>query len=431
MYIARKDNNMIHIVKQGETVNSIAEQYNVSPQRLMFDNQIIYNGILAVGQALLVLIPALVHYVNEGDTLASIAQEYGISLKQLLRNNPFVIDSTVYPGDYLVIEYDETDNKEISAGGYAYPFINQNLLREILPYLSEISVFSYGFLDDGTLISPQNTDAVLSMAKELSIDPILVLTPHSRVDAFDNNLINRLINNTAAQDRLIVQLIDEMLVKGYKGINMDFEYILPENRSDYVSFIRKLSLELHNVGLTVSVALAPKISADQQGLLYEGIDYGGIGLYADTVFLMTYEWGYKYGPPMAVAPLPNVRRVVEYALTEIPANKIVLGIPNYAYDWPLPFERGITSAETIGYIQAIDTAVRNNAAIQFDEGAQSPFFEYRLNGTEHIVWFEDVRSIQAKFNLIKQLELHGCGYWNLMRPFRANYLLLNTSFNIS
>lgn len=421
---------MIHIVKQGETINSIAAEYNVSPQRLMFDNQIVYGSILAVGQALLVLIPSLVHYVKEGETLSSIARQYGISLRQLLRNNPFLSDSYIYPGEYLVIDYDNRDNKEITTGGYAYPFINQDLLQEILPYLSEISVFSYGFLENGTLLAPKNADAILNLAKDFYTDPILVLTPHSTSEVFDNRLINNLIDDNVAQDRLITQLVNEMLTKGYKGINLDFEYIFPDNRSDYISFVQKMALELHNLGFTVSVALAPKTSPDQPGLLYEGIDYAGIGLYADTIFLMTYEWGYKYGPPMAIAPLPNVRKVVEYALTKISPNKIILGIPNYAYDWPLPFVKGVTGAETIGYIQAIDTAVRNNAEIQFDELAQSPFFEYSIDGNNHIVWFEDVRSIQAKFDLVKQFNLRGCGYWNLMRPFRSNYLLLNTNFNL-
>lgn len=135
---------------------------------------------------------------------------------------------------------------------------------------------------------------------------------------------------------------------------------------------------------------------------------------------------------MAVAPINQVRRVVEYAITEIPRNKIDLGIPNYGYDWPFPFERGITKATTIGNVQAVRIAVSQEAEIQFDELAQSPYFVYTdmYSGTEHEVWFEDVRSLQAKFDLIKEFGLRGCGYWQIMQWFRANWLLLYENFYV-
>ena len=126
---------------------------------------------------------------------------------------------------------------------------------------------------------------------------------------------------------------------------------------------------------------------------------------------------------MAVAPLNMVRRVVEYALTEIPAEKILMGIPNYGYDWPLPYVRGTTAATVIGNVEAVRIAAENGAVIQFDEIAQSPFFTYRKDGILHEVWFEDVRSIEAKLQLAQEKGLMGVGYWNLMRPFRANWLL--------
>lgn len=135
-----------------------------------------------------------------------------------------------------------------------------------------------------------------------------------------------------------------------------------------------------------------------------------------------------YGPPMAVAPLNMVRRVVEYAVTEIPPEKIKLGIPNYGYDWPLPYERGVTRARTIGNIEAVQIAIEHGVNIQFDEIAQSPFFRYTEEGIEHEVWFEDVRSMRAKFGLIQEFGLVGAGYWQLMQLFRANWLLMADTF---
>lgn len=134
---------------------------------------------------------------------------------------------------------------------------------------------------------------------------------------------------------------------------------------------------------------------------------------------------------MAVAPLPSVRRVLDYALTEIPPGKIFLGIPNYGYDWPLPYEKGVTEAVTMGNLGSVQLAVSTGSEILFNEYSKSPYFYYTdIYGTEHVVWFEDVRSLYSKYSLVKENELRGCGYWNLMRPFPQNYLLLNSMFRI-
>ena len=95
-------------------------------------------------------------------------------------------------------------------------------------------------------------------------------------------------------------------------------------------------------------AVAPKTSDTQSGVLYEGHDYAAIGKAVDQVLLMTYEWGYTYGPPMAVAPIDAVERVVRYAVSRIEPGKLLLGFPNYAYDWTLPYEAGLTRAVVIG-----------------------------------------------------------------------------------
>ena len=145
---------------------------------------------------------------------------------------------------------------------------------------------------------------------------------------------------------------------------------------------------------------------------------------------MTYEWGYTYGPPMAVAPINKVREVVEYAITRIDPAKIDLGIPNYGYDWPLPYERGVTAARVIGNVEAVQIAVAAGVPIQFDETAMSPFFRYEQDGISHEVWFEDVRSLREKFSLLPSYGLRGIGYWQIMRFFRANWLLLQDTFQI-
>lgn len=363
----------------------------------------------------------------------SIAAETGVRAEQLIYDNQLVYPYELAVGQALLLNnYPGEPERSVLVSGYAYPFISSWVLEETLPYLSELPVFSYGFTAAGELIPPAYGDDVwmIDAAESYGVLPILTLTPFGPGGNFDNGLISSIVNNADYRENLIQNLLDVMEEKGYRGIDIDFEYILASDREAFTAFVRQVAEVMRRNGYHTSVALAPKTSVDQKGLLYEGKDYRALGEAADHVLLMTYEWGYTYGPPMAVAPLDQVRRVVEYALTEIPAEKIDLGIPNYGYDWPLPYERGVTKAVTIGNVQAVRIAVSYGARIQFDETAKSPYFTYENQGVRHEVWFEDVRSLQAKFGLIQEYGLRGCGYWTIMQWFRANWELLQDQFDI-
>lgn len=133
---------------------------------------------------------------------------------------------------------------------------------------------------------------------------------------------------------------------------------------------------------------------------------------------------------MPVAPINKVREVVEYALTEIPVEKITMGIPNYGYDWPLPYEKGVTRATTIGCVEAVRLAVEKQSEILFDTVAMTPYFYYQENGITHEVWFEDVRSIQAKLELVEEKGLLGVGYWQIMKLFLAGLVYADYIFDI-
>lgn len=417
----------IHVVKSGETIYSIAQLYDVSADRIVYDNELAAQQNLVPGQALLILMTSRVHIVREGQTVKQIAEEYSITVKNLYQNNPFLLNQTyLLEGQSLVISYEGEPLMQGRISGYAYPFIEPYILREVLLYIDEILIFSYGFTAEGELIPPQIDETwVIQEAWNQQVEPILVLTPFAETGTFNSGLIQILSENETVQDNLIENLLETVREKGYVGVDVDFEYIRPEDRVGYADFVNRLRETMNENGYRVSVALAPKTSSYQKGLLYEAMDYHLLGQSANTVFLMTYEWGYTYGPPLPVAPLPNVRQVLEYALTEIPKEKIVLGIPNYGYSWPLPYERGVTKARLIGNVEANVIAAERGVEIQYDERYQSPFFYYEIGGRRYEVWFEDVRSIYAKLQLAAEKDIRGVGYWNLMRPFRANWLLVN------
>lgn len=373
-----------------------------------------------------------IYVVQPGDTIDGIAGKYGINVQTIITDNQIVYPYALAVGQALFIDLGtRLPDRSLRVSGYAYPFISEWVLEQTLPYLSELPIFSYGFTAEGTLIPPLLSDEwMINMAKEYGTLPILTLTPFDETGNFNNMLINALVNDSAAIDTLIGNLLSVMYAKGYVGVDIDFEYILVQDRDAFTEFVRRVAQVMRENGFHTSIALAPKTSAQQRGVLYEGKDYRALGKIVDHALIMTYEWGYTYGPPLAVAPLNQVRRVVEYAVTEIEPAKLDLGIPNYGYDWPLPYERGVTAATPIGNVQAVQIAIRQGVSIQFDELAQSPFFTYEADGIQHEVWFEDVRSIQQKFNLIKEFGLGGCGYWQIMRWWRANWKLLTKNYYV-
>ncbi|HKM34566.1 MAG TPA: glycosyl hydrolase family 18 protein [Lachnospiraceae bacterium] len=381
---------IIYTVQQGDTVDMIATNFGVPASTIIFYNQLPYPYRLAIGQALL-----------------------------------------------LSVDTDSPDKRSIYTGGYAYPFISNWVLSQTLPYLSYLYVFSYGFTADGNLLPPQLDDTfMITMAKQYGSSPILTLTPFDETGNFNNYLISQVVNNPEARTQLKDEIVYTINSKGFEGLDIDFEFILAADRDAFVDFVAYMQESISALGYPVSVALAPKTSDTQVGLVYEGKDYKRLGAAADYVLLMTYEWGYTYGPPMAVAPLNKVREVVEYAITVIPAKKIHLGIANYGYDWKLPFVRGQSEAVSISNVEAVQIAIRNNVPILFDETAMSPFINYQVYSQEtgeteyHQVWFEDVRSYNAKMDLIEEYQLRGFTCWQIMNLFRGLWLVAADRFNI-
>ena len=369
----------------------------------------------------------MIYVVQKGDTLEGISKKTGVPLWKIIYDNQIEERERLAQGQALLLLGENETGKlgaGMKTGGYAYPFVEPVILEQALGALGELLVFSYGFTFEGKLVPPPQDDLwMIEAAWNRGVKPLLVLTPFSG-GAFNNQLIRVLVENQEIQDRVIEELLVTVEDRGYAGVDVDFEYILPENRVSYAEFVGRLKRRMNENGYQVSVAVAPKTADDQKGLLVEGVDYAQLGENADFVFLMTYEWGYTYGPPLAVAPLDKVRQVVEYAVSRIPEEKLIMGIPNYGYDWPVPYERGLTRARTIGNVEAVSLAVENGAQIEYAEVSQAPWFSYQRAGMEHVVWFEDVRSITAKVELAREFGLAGVWYWNLMRPFRANWLLL-------
>ena len=421
----------IYVVKPGDTLYSIGRTLSLAPGFLAR-----YNGLqepyrLAVGQSLLALYPEKAVTVRAGDTLSSIAASAGTDVLSLFRMNPNLSGSDrIYPGQVLVTQLEQNRTRSAFVAGYAYPYVQESVLRGILPFTGALMPFTYGFTPEGTLV-PMDDERLLALAEDYGVRPFLHLSTLTAAGTFSAAQAAVVLRSETLQRTLAEAALQKMQEKGYQGLDVDFEYLGQELAEAYAQFLTLLHERLAPYGLPLIAALAPKTSADQPGTLYEGHDYAAVASACDAVLLMTYEWGYTYGPPMAVAPIDAVERVVRYAVSRIEPGKLLLGFPNYAYDWTLPYEAGLTRAGVSGNVAARQLAFDTRSEIQFDETAQTPWFSYMgMDGAVHEVWFEDVRSSLAKFHLVKQYALRGLGYWNFMRPFTANFSLANAALRL-
>lgn len=422
----------IYVVKPGDSLYKISQQFGVNPDDIFEINQLGDIPYLVVGQSLVIPTTETVYTVLPGDTLWSIARKYGTTTASIIALNGITEPDQLKPGTVLRIPIGSKKYGFIETNAYLEPTTPEReslLVNEVGEYLTYLSPFSYQVKADGSL-TPINDDTMLEESKKDKIAPLLVITNFADGN-FSTEIVDTILENPAIQETLINNMIDVMQKKGYYGVNIDFERISPKNRQLYNDFLRKVVDALHPLGYVVSTALAPKPSDYQTGSWHGAHDYAAHGEIVDFVVIMTYEWGWSGGPPYAVAPVDLVEDVIRYAVSVIPSKKIVMGMPLYGYDWPLPYMPDGKWAKRISPQEAIKLATEKGVEIEFDRQTQSPTYKYfDENGIQHEVWFEDARSVQEKLKLVNKYDLRGTSYWVLGVPFPQNWTVLDEMYNI-
>ncbi|MEI2467412.1 glycoside hydrolase family 18 protein [Niallia taxi] len=423
----------IHVVQANQSLTGIAQAYGTTVTNIVEANELPNPNRLVIGQALVIPIVGRFYWVQPGDSLFSISRRFGISYQQLASVNRISPNSPLAVGTRLYIPKQPKRAGEFNAyveprGTTVAPALESSA-REAAPYLTYLAPFSFQALRNGQLKEPLLGNFPTIAANNNNV--LMMVITNQENDQFSDELGRILLNDQAIQNTFLNNIVATAKKYGFRDIHFDFEYLRPADREAYNAFLRKAKARFSQEGWLLSTALAPKTSAGQKGKWYEAHDYRAHGEIVDFVVIMTYEWGYSGGPAMAVSPIGPVRNVLEYAITEMPSNKIMMGQNLYGYDWTLPFVQG-SVAKAVSPQSAIQLAADNNVAILYDTSAQAPHFNYTdAQGRKHEVWFEDARSIQAKFDLVKELNIRGVSYWKLGLPFPQNWLLISDNFNVT
>lgn len=419
---------ILYTIQKGDTLYQLAKSYKTTVSRIATVNGLDINDTLIVGQGLIIPSNTSLHVVKSGESLYSISQTYKLDINDLLKMNPQIKKPyIIYPGQELLIDKEEVTNKSNLLVN-CYLFESNPKLIPNSNLITFGSCFSYFLKNDGSL-SPFNDTNLINFLDTRNIQPIMVVTNTNEKGSFSTSLCSSILNDENKKKTLIENIFNTLKQKEYYGVNIDFEYVDTKDKQKYIQFLKDLKERLDGQ-FELSVALAPKYSSSQEGLLYEAHDYEAIGKIADRIIIMTYEWGYTYGPAMAVAPLNLVEKVISYAVSVINPHKINMGIPTYGYDFLVPYEKG-NKAKSLSYESAIALAKEKKASILYQKEAETPYFIYYEKNQKHEVYYEDCRSIAKKIALASQYNLGGISFWTLRSPFIQMWTVINSLVNVT
>lgn len=266
---------------------------------------------------------------------------------------------------------------------------------------------------------PRNT---IQSAKAQGIRPLALI--HNYQNGFNKDVARTLMTSATARKNLINQLLAVLPREGYDGINVDLEGLYPGDSAAYIQLLTELKAALKPKGYWLTVSIPAKTADNPNDAWSGAFNYKAIGGLADHVLIMTYDQNWIGGAPGPIAGQPWVEKVIQYAVSQIPAQKILLGLATYGYDW------GVPSNKALSYPKAVALAKQYGAVINWDNTNQVSWFQYKdAQGNLHKVWFEDQRSAKAKLQLVTKYGLAGVGiwrlgyedslYWDVIKDFRA------------
>lgn len=281
----------------------------------------------------------------------------------------------------------------------SYPSIVQNKF-----YLDEIATATHQ-TDEFGEFKGEAPITQINYANKNNIKPLLLFT-----NQFNKTTSKNLLENQMNRINCINNLFFELQKGKYKGINIDFEGIYPENRDDFSSFVAQIYSFLKPYGYTITIAVPAKTKDNPNDGWHGAFDYKALGNYVDEFILMTYDEHYSGGPPGPIASIEWVRKVVKYTQSVVSKEKIYLGIASYGYDWIVNEK---TKAKALSMIKCNELSISTNSTIKWDELAKTPYFEYSIDDKNHIVWFENSKSLSYKLDLVNEFDIAGIAIWRL------------------
>ncbi|HHV57939.1 MAG TPA: copper amine oxidase [Firmicutes bacterium] len=234
--------------------------------------------------------------------------------------------------------------------------------------------------------------------------------------------LHQVLSDRTRGDQLIADITALLAREGFTGVNIDFELVREADGPALTAFVERLAQAVHAQGKKLALSLP----ARTENGWHRAYDYAALGRAADQVAIMAYDKSPGTAGPQT--PLPWVREVVDYTLKRIPAEKVLLGLGIYGYDWSPAGRRTILFAHNglDAYVSYLDDILkRYRPEVKWDESAALPHFTYTdEQGQAHTVWYENTASLRAKLDLVREKGLAGVAFWRLGYTTPEFYQLL-------
>lgn len=280
-------------------------------------------------------------------------------------------------------------------------------LRNSLGQVNLIANFQMYVDADGNITTREYPELAAEAAKQGV--PVLGLVHNLNANGFDTGIARAILSDPALRAKVEGNIVAVAKIQRLSGINIDIENVPPDQRANYTAFVQELSVLLKAEGMTLTLSIPAKTYDDKVSSWSGAFDYKALGAVADYVIPMAYDEhlpGYAAGP---VASTAWVDRVAAFAASQIPPQKVLLGVPAYAYDWL----KGSTDGRGLSVPGAQKQALAAGAAIEWDAVNMVPFYNYVGGGQERIVYFENGQSMAPKLDIVRKYGLGGAALWRL------------------
>ena len=309
-----------------------------------------------------------------------------------------------------------------------------------LDLIRDISPFWYGLtgattIKDKYALGRYTTPKTTVIARLKSNGLILLPTI---TDDTKKLVLACLLANPTTRTSIVQSIKDLVLRHNYDGIDLDFEVFYTQDgrstwattKPNWIAFIKELSAELRQQGKLLSVTTPPDFAPETKRAGNWVFSWAEIGPHIDRLRIMAYDFStVRPGP---IGPLPWSEDAVKYAVTQMPASKVFLGIPGYGRDWitkvegvcPKDFASSVVVGAKAAVVMrsAVELATSNNAAITYNPTHAESTFTYRKTYVDptnsasfctatRIVWFPDEKSYTARTNLVGKYSIGGIAVW--------------------
>lgn len=236
-------------------------------------------------------------------------------------------------------------------------------------------------------------------------DTVYAMIANLGGQGFDAHLMSTILSDQTRSTRLRDDIAKVVANDGYDGAMLDFETIPKANRAAYTAFVQSLAGALHAEGKRLSIVIPPDTGYGNEP--WNGAyDVAKLGAAADTVVVMAYDYSYVGGPAGPIAPIPWVQQVLAYTVSRVPADKVLLGVDAYGYDWSGKHTTPVSLPQVADFLSARHIQPSWNAS------AEAPWYTWTdSHGAKHTVYYENAKSTKAKLALAQTYGVRGVALW--------------------